>query len=638
MMRILAIVALLGGCSEGRPLRAWTLDVEGAPSVAITLPNSLSPELPRRELDFALHTEVSLAPGERGHTLTVVFACYHGALTLDVDGAPIEDVGDGDGEHRFVTLATHRDTIALRVAARQDTNSVGIGFGAEPRLVIGAVRERSSAAAFNHALSVIEVPLVVLIGLLFALLFAIDRSRRSDGVFAIMTFLSLVMPLWHLDLIPLWVFMAGLSIIGPVQALFIHLEFELGPVPRWITINYGLVLLMAILSPLAFGLIQLAMVASLVAWFSWGIHFIRRLLRVARGKRRVDARIVLATLVMAQSAFIPSLLIPFGNSIVGGRHVESIAVLVWVAAISLVLARQHVAHQREGVRANAELRRQVAERSKDLADALAKLARQPALDTGRMIDGRYRVLERIGAGGMGTVYEVERASDKVHFALKTLRGTGGADAMARLAREAQIAAGISHPNLVPVLDVGIDDGSLFLVMPLLGGSLSGQRARFGDAAWARPLLAQIALGLQALHERGIVHRDLKPSNILLDEGVARIADFGLATLVEDGTLTATGLTRAGDVFGTPAYMAPELADGVRDPAPASDVFALGVIGYELLSGRAPFAEAPIFAQAFVAPTAIDPIIDRCLDVDPAMRPSVADVIAALRTRAPSRAP
>ncbi len=629
-MRALLALLLVAGCSEGRPIRAWTLDAEGMPGVAITLPNTLSPELPHREIDFALRTEVSLSPDERGHTLTLVFACYHGALALDVDGAPLEDIGDGDGEHRFVIPPPQRDTLALRVAARQDANSIAFGFGAEPRLVTGAVRTRSTTATFNHALSVIEAPLVILIGLLFALLFAIDRSRRSDGVFAIMTFVSLVMPLWHLDLIPLWVFSAALAIISPIQALFIHLEFGLGPVPRWMAIAYGLVLVMAALSPLVFVLNQVTLLALLVLMFPWGIHLIRRLLRVAKGNRRVDARIVLAALVMANAVFVPGWLLPFGSSISGGRHIESIAVLLWVVAICVVLARQHVAHQREGVRANVELRRQVAERSKDLADALAKLARQPALDAGRTIDGRYRVLERIGAGGMGTVYAVERASDKVHFALKTLRGTGGADAMARLAREAQIAAGISHPNLVPVLDVGLADGSLFLVMPLLAGSLAGQRARFGDVDWARPLLAQIALGLQALHERGIVHRDLKPSNILLDDGVARIADFGLATLVEDGTLTATGLTRAGDVFGTPAYMAPELAGGVRDPAPTSDIFALGVIGYELLSGRAPFAEAPIFARSFAVPNAVDPIIDRCLDLDPAKRPSVADVIAALR--------
>jgi hypothetical protein len=630
-MRALLILVLVAGCSEGRPIRAWTLEVEGAPGVAITLPNSLTPELPHREIDFAVRSEISLAPDERGHPLTLVLACYHGAVALDVDGVPVEDIGDiAVGEHRFVIPAAQRDTIALRVAARQDANSVALGFGAEPRLVTGAVRTRTASATFNHALALIAAPLVVFIGLLFALLLVIDRSRRSDGALAIMVFVSVVIPLWHLGVVPMWMYEVGLSLVGPLQMLFVHLEFELGPLPRWM-MAFGLVFVAAVLSPFMFVLIQVAMTGSFLLQFPWAVHLVRRLLRVAKGSRRIDAGIVLAAFVTAQVAFVPGAIDTFfGISIFKGRHVESFGLLAWVAGMCVVLARHHVAQQREGARANAELRRQVAERSKDLADALAKLARQPALDAGRTIDGRYRVLARIGAGGMGTVYAVERASDKVHFALKTLRGTGGSEAMARFAREAQIAAGISHPNLVPVLDVGLADGSLFLVMPLLGGSLAGQRTRFGDVAWARPLLAQIALGLQVLHERGIVHRDLKPSNILFDDGVARIADFGLATLVEDGTLTATGLTRAGDVFGTPAYMAPELANGVRDPAPASDVFALGVIGYELLSGRAPFAEAPIFARPFVAPTAVDPIIDRCLDVDPTKRPSVADVIAALR--------
>jgi serine/threonine-protein kinase len=251
---------------------------------------------------------------------------------------------------------------------------------------------------------------------------------------------------------------------------------------------------------------------------------------------------------------------------------------------------------------------------------------------------------------MGVVYEVERSSDQRRLALKTLRGRANPETMARLAREAQIAAQLDHPHLVPVLDIGIADGVLYLVMPLIGGgSLEQQRARFGDASWATPLLASIAAGLAALHERAILHRDLKPGNILLADGVPQIADFGLASASIDphsDTLassaahadTAAPLTRAGDLMGTPAYMAPELAAGASSASPASDVFAFGVIAYELLLGRAPFAEPVVFARSegrVVPPPKLDGIPDlvaRSLELEPAKRPTAVELATALRDR------
>ena len=308
--------------------------------------------------------------------------------------------------------------------------------------------------------------------------------------------------------------------------------------------------------------------------------------------------------------------------------------------------------------AYAELQRQVAERSKELADALSKLSSQPRpLSPAREVDGRYRVIRKLGAGGMGTVYEVERITDQHRFALKTLRGRTEPDSMARFAREAHVAAEQLHPNLVPVVDIGIADGALFLVMPLVdGGSLEQQRSRFGDATWARPLLGHVAIGLAALHERGIVHRDLKPANILLDRGVPRIADFGLAALRGvvaadtaasgelDAAVAATmqpgpaGLTRAGDIFGTPAYMAPELASGARDIGPASDMFAFGLLAYEMVVGCTAFAEPPVLSRlggreiAVPVVAKIEPVIARCLELDPASRPTSAELVGALRAR------
>ncbi len=305
--------------------------------------------------------------------------------------------------------------------------------------------------------------------------------------------------------------------------------------------------------------------------------------------------------------------------------------------------------ERELERVSEEVRRQVAERSRELSEALGKLSHgRVAVEAERMIDGRYRIVRRLGAGGMGVVYEVERSGDQRRLALKTLRGRASPDTMARLAREAHIAAQLDHPNLVPVLDIGIADGGLFLVMPLIGGgSLEQQRARFGDALWATPLLGSIVAGLAALHERGILHRDLKPGNILLADGVPAIADFGLASVSIDphaDTLassaahadTAAPLTRAGDLMGTPAYMAPELAAGASSASPASDVFAFGVIAHELLLGCRPFAEPVVFARAegrVVPPLKLDGIPDlvaRSLELEPAKRPTAVELATALR--------
>jgi len=273
------------------------------------------------------------------------------------------------------------------------------------------------------------------------------------------------------------------------------------------------------------------------------------------------------------------------------------------------------------------------------------------------------VIGKLGAGGMGTVFEVERLEDGKRFAMKTLRGRRGTDLLMRFAREAQVAAELAHPNLVPVIDVGFTDGSLYLVMPLIhGGSLEGQRSKFGDPAWARPILRQIAAGLSALHARDIIHRDLKPANVLLASGVARIADFGLSSLARPAdpdarrqsssnlialAQTQTGvnnrgsspqLTRQGDVFGTPAYMAPELDSGVHAPKASSDVFSFGVLAYELLTGAKAFAEAPLvtkMAGKDIAapdldrvPAELRDLVGRCLDLDAANRPTAVEIVTA----------
>ena len=209
-----------------------------------------------------------------------------------------------------------------------------------------------------------------------------------------------------------------------------------------------------------------------------------------------------------------------------------------------------------------------------------------------VIAGRYRLERQIGAGGMSEVWAATDLDLERKVAVKLL--ATDADP-ARFEREARAAAGLAHPNVCTLYAYGEADGRRYMVLELLpGGSLEDR------LAGGRPLLdedtrriaTEIAAGLAHAHERGVVHRDLKPANILFDsEGRAKIADFGIAR-----TGAATGLTQAGTVLGTAAYLSPEQARG--EPAtPASDVYAFGVILFRMLSGRLPFESSDALALA-----------------------------------------
>jgi eukaryotic-like serine/threonine-protein kinase len=205
---------------------------------------------------------------------------------------------------------------------------------------------------------------------------------------------------------------------------------------------------------------------------------------------------------------------------------------------------------------------------------------------GRTI-GRYRLERVLGEGGVGVVFEASRAGDRL--AVKLLRAQHSADSsiLARFVREARVASGIDSRHVVPILDVGEAGGLTFLVMPYLeGGSLAGRLRDHGPLQVDEvvELSAELGRGLDELHRNGIVHRDVKPSNVLLDSsGVAALSDFGLARAAD-----STRLTAEGQIVGTPHYLAPELIEG-REATIASDVYALGCVLYESLTGRPPFA-------------------------------------------------
>jgi hypothetical protein len=212
---------------------------------------------------------------------------------------------------------------------------------------------------------------------------------------------------------------------------------------------------------------------------------------------------------------------------------------------------------------------------------------------GAVIDQRYRVLRVLGEGGMGIVYEVEHVTLQRHFALKALRRDLGRmeDLSARFIQEAKAAAAVTHPNIVQIADFGhLPMGEAYFVMELLDGvPLSNVLREYGRIPPQRtiPVVRQVGEALGAAHAVGVIHRDLKPDNIQVCESVGgrqvvKVLDFGLAKVAG-----ASKLTRAGVVFGTPHYMSPEQAAG--DPLDhRSDIYSLGVVMYEMLSGRVPF--------------------------------------------------
>jgi hypothetical protein len=280
------------------------------------------------------------------------------------------------------------------------------------------------------------------------------------------------------------------------------------------------------------------------------------------------------------------------------------------------------------------------------ADA-APLVRAPAAapPAGRVVGGRYRVERLLGRGGMGSVYEATQIEIGRRVALKLLNRELVSDpqAVERFRREARAAGRLQHPNAVTIYDFGIEEnGEAFLAMELLDGPTLRDELRARAPLSPREVvdvLAPVADAVDAAHAEGIIHRDLKPDNIMLvrqgDGRTVKVLDFGIAKLAAPemggGTLTGTG------VIGTPFYMSPEQGEGVRLDA-RSDVYALGVIAFEMLTGQVPFrAETPVatvvkhintppprpssFVPSLAGP--VEAAVLHALEKDPARRPQTA---------------
>ena len=258
-------------------------------------------------------------------------------------------------------------------------------------------------------------------------------------------------------------------------------------------------------------------------------------------------------------------------------------------------------------------------------------------ESGTVVDERYRLDRKIGTGGMADVWLAEDTELDRKVAVKILHDNFAQDSefVQRFQREAQAAAGLQHPNVVGIFDRGAFDGTYFIAMEYVDGPSLKDLVKGGMSPKdAIDFTRQILNAARFAHRKGIVHRDLKPQNVLIDdEGRARVADFGIARAGESSDITATG-----SVMGTAQYISPEQAQG-KETTPRSDIYSIGVILYEALTGRVPFqgdsavavalkqvSEAPRRPGAINpnVPPALDAVVMRALAKDPDARFKDAD--------------
>lgn len=693
---LLLAATTLGCGAQEETLRVeqWTLDAPSGAHVPLRLPAHVDRYLPASRSSYTLHAQVVVPPAFRGRPLTLTLRSFAAVPTLEVGGQParalLADPAPVRLMHAWQLPPTTDERLELTMHV-EHTSRRSAWIDAVPELSATERGPRSFVLVerWNRGGVLFSLGAIVAVTLQYLVLFA-GRRRAAFGWFfgqaAAAAYVGFYATGWSFMLLGDRdeAFLRAASQLTAALGLgFTRAHFEMKrPHYGWVALGVVTGVMMLPASD-GFALARLAPIGAVATTAMLAAQVVAFGFALRHPNRRRDALwlglVYLAVATGATLEFVRSTGLgePFGGALAGLR-----VILPAFAAYSLVqtllLGRAHVEsvaatdalnreleqkvtsllQHREQIDAlNEGLRVQVAERSRELASALVKLGdgAPRSLAPGDVIDGRYKIVDQLGQGGMGAVHRVERVSDGRIFALKVLLRAGSSDDRARFAREAEAASGVVHPNIVRVIDVALSsDGLLFIVSELAeGGSLEQQRARFGDLAWARPLLAPIASALSALHAHGVVHRDLKPGNVLLDrESRPRIADFGIAAVsapisapqtidVHGDTAAAPHsprLTRTGAWLGTPQYMAPELASGARANE-ASDVFAFGVMAAELTTGRSPFGVPPfldVLAGRSPEKAAIDltdeslrALLVSCVAEAPAGRPSFAQIERAL---------
>ncbi len=276
-------------------------------------------------------------------------------------------------------------------------------------------------------------------------------------------------------------------------------------------------------------------------------------------------------------------------------------------------------------------------------DSVGELNRGSELNPEPRRVGDYELLEEIGRGGMGVVYRAQQVNLNRQLAVKMmLRGPLASQVdRERFLAEAQAAARLDHPGIVPVYQIGEEGGRMYFSMKYIPGPTLAGLLQSGPMSPQKiaELLGKVCRAIDFAHQNGVLHRDLKPSNILIDEeGEPHVTDFGLAKRIQD----AHHVTHSGAVVGTPAYMSPEQAAGNRGIGPASDVYSLGAILYHMLTGVPPFQSASpmdavmkVIEQDPIPPRQVNPAVDRdleliairCLQKPPDLRYASAGALA-----------
>lgn len=715
---LLLVVFLLGvlGCQPdaGLTLRAFTLQVPGAPKENVDLPARLEGKLPKSNVDYTLTTAVELPPELRGHALTLSLGNMGAIVTARANGTPLSPVRTG-------MLDTYRATEPVVFHLPENITRDGtlsLELTVQHRWYKSAIIDDAPiitarpmgpdrvvlVSTWNHvtALGALAASAVVVMLYSFVWLSMRGPRARPYGFFAIGALTGLFYPAFLLGLTqPLFgaydvAVMGVMLVTGSVAALYFSRAYFDLPRPHraWLAVP-GIALLVCLAGHNPFYAVRVIGVLIAIVGTAHAVAQIVTLVRLppdAHFSRNLWP-IALAwpiTAIVGLPDFAPW----FGlGELTHGVRTACIGITTIAIYQAVSLSREHLlalrrsdelvvelhkqvdtlsASNREVATLNDELRRQIALRSKELvvrlADMDAGVVIAPKLEPGDLFEGRYRVIRSLGQGGMGAVYEVERQADNRKFALKVFSG-GDSFARARFAREAQICAEVKHPNVVTIVDVDVaKQGFPFMVMELMndGTTLYDVRRRKQDIPWTLGVLLQVCEGMAAIHAAGIIHRDLKPSNILLSRGrdgtkpIVKITDFGVsavsdenrlsdmilrasavsganlddeaaaaaalirtkdveyddeaetamiapedqATRIPDGVppskprgeMRSDDFTATGVIFGTPQYMAGELTQGTKSSTRSSDMFAIGIIAFELLVGKRPFKESPLEAR------------------------------------------
>ncbi len=740
-------------------------DIESGARRAVTLPTHLDDgRVPDRPGCYWLRTQVTLPPELRGRAVQLVVPELAAVARLRVDGDEAIDRSTSDssgyrrrGPHSWAIPAgpTRDGVLELEIQVEHRWTQ-SAWWGTAPRLLPLAATDPAARAVdiFNLLISGAALVALLQIGLTSLMVFVLDRRRRPYLWFAVQALCAGVYPLylsaWSQRLFGIYdapVLGIMLEVAITASIAFTHGFFGLARPWRgfWPVCALFAAVSLVLHQPFVHTRTAAVAAASYVgALLLYQIVVCSRLVWRRAGAERRNAFYCLLSWLCLAVTTTPDFAywLGFGDAL-GGVRLGGLGLALFGLFLSLLLSQHHInslaradelnaelarrvdqleRRRTEIEQLNLEMRRQVADRAAQIYAALAlagsgSSSDAPELEVGEVVQRRYRIEKRLGAGGMGTVYEVTRLADERRLALKLARELHG-ESLARLAREAHMASTIHHANVVGILDVDVaSSGFLFLVMELFEGeSLHEQRESFGDPTWAVPLLRQLADGLAALHKAGIVHRDLKPGNVLVTRGAAgatvvKISDFGIALhpdfeaeavplarpeavaaaaaasgvaaspqpIVPDASIWLRGgndqitdliavparatpvpvsvpaalvaaavtapvktvrpaaeqatdlidqqarssapampmpaprtptsrtpsspvvmggssfLTRTGYLPGTPTYIAPELAEGREMLTFAADMFAFGVIAYEMIRGQRPFAEPPVLA-------------------------------------------